>query len=238
MSSPDRAHPLCPLRTASFAVAVVVLTGPSLAALSEAPLPQGSLSDLPDAPGVRTVATRCLACHGADIVVAQRLSVEGWAREVDKMTGWGAQVEKGERDDIIQYLAGQLGVRSSARRDPAAASLLSRCLVCHDGRLVEQQRLTRDAWTREIDKMRGADLYRFTMQCVLVKQRFFRRARGLGPRLPVVSRPAEADKGPKNPWNAVVGISSAFRRHFEVFAENGFGPGNLTFFAGGLTARF
>jgi hypothetical protein len=48
----------------------------------------------------------------------------------------------------------------------------------------------------------------------------------------------ETDKGPKNPWNAVVGISPAFRRHFEFFAENGFGPGDLMFFAGGLTARF
>lgn len=48
----------------------------------------------------------------------------------------------------------------------------------------------------------------------------------------------EADQGPKNPWNVVVGISSALHRHFEFFAEYGFSPGDLTFFAGGLTARF
>jgi hypothetical protein len=48
----------------------------------------------------------------------------------------------------------------------------------------------------------------------------------------------EADQGPKNPWNAVVGISSTLHRHFEFFAEYGFSPGDLTFFAGGLTARF
>jgi hypothetical protein len=49
---------------------------------------------------------------------------------------------------------------------------------------------------------------------------------------------SQADQGPKNPWNAVVGISSALHRHFEFFAEYGFNPGDLTFFAGGLTARF
>jgi hypothetical protein len=48
----------------------------------------------------------------------------------------------------------------------------------------------------------------------------------------------EADQGPKNPWNMVVGFSSALHRHFELFAEYGFSPGDLTFFAGGLTFRF
>lgn len=48
----------------------------------------------------------------------------------------------------------------------------------------------------------------------------------------------EADQGPKNPWNTVVGVSSALHRHFELFAEYGFSPGDLTFFAGGLTVRF
>jgi len=83
--------------------------------------------------------------------------MEGWAREIEKMTGWGAQLEAGEREETIRYLAGQFGVgwASPGPRDATAASLLSRCLGCHDGRLIEQQRLTREAWKREIDKMRG-----------------------------------------------------------------------------------
>jgi hypothetical protein len=48
----------------------------------------------------------------------------------------------------------------------------------------------------------------------------------------------EADQGPRHPWNAVVGMSSALHRHVELFAEYGFSPGDLTFFAGGLTVRF
>jgi hypothetical protein len=33
-------------------------------------------------------------------------------------------------------------------------------------------------------------------------------------------------------------MSSALHRHVELFAEYGFSPGDLTFFAGGLTVRF
>jgi len=48
----------------------------------------------------------------------------------------------------------------------------------------------------------------------------------------------EADQGPKHPWNAVVGVSSAIHRHLELFAEYGFNAADVTFFAGGLTVRF
>ena len=48
----------------------------------------------------------------------------------------------------------------------------------------------------------------------------------------------EADQGPKNPWNMVVGLSSSLHRHLDLFAEYGFSPGDLVFFAGGLTVRF
>jgi hypothetical protein len=48
----------------------------------------------------------------------------------------------------------------------------------------------------------------------------------------------EADQGPKNPWNAVVGLSSAIHGNVELFTEYGFSPGDVTFFAGGLTVRF
>ncbi len=48
----------------------------------------------------------------------------------------------------------------------------------------------------------------------------------------------EADQGPAHPWNAVVGVSSTLHRHVELFAEYGSSPGDVTFFAGGLTFRF
>jgi len=48
----------------------------------------------------------------------------------------------------------------------------------------------------------------------------------------------EADQGPKHPWSAVVGVSSAVQKPFDLFAEHGFSPGVVTFFAGGLAVRF
>jgi hypothetical protein len=48
----------------------------------------------------------------------------------------------------------------------------------------------------------------------------------------------EADQKPTHPWNAVVGASAVVHRHLDLFAEYGFNPGDVTFFAGGLTFRF
>jgi hypothetical protein len=52
----------------------------------------------------------------------------------------------------------------------------------------------------------------------------------------------EADQGPKNPWNMTVGATGVVHRRqhhqYELFAEYGWSPGDLVFFAGGLTLRF
>jgi hypothetical protein len=48
----------------------------------------------------------------------------------------------------------------------------------------------------------------------------------------------EADQGPAHPWNASVGASVAFSRHWEWFAEYGFNLDDVRVFATGLTFRF
>jgi hypothetical protein len=48
----------------------------------------------------------------------------------------------------------------------------------------------------------------------------------------------EADQGPKHPWNALVGVSAALHHHVDLLVEYGFSPGDVTFFAGGVTIRF
>jgi hypothetical protein len=40
----------------------------------------------------------------------QRLTPAQWDRELNKMTGWGAKVNPGDRDAILQYLS-QYGPR-------------------------------------------------------------------------------------------------------------------------------
>ena len=103
---------------------------------------------------------RCVTCHGVDIIRQQRLSPSAWAREVEKMIGWGAVVGASEREDIVKYLGAEFGVTTEAptasdgKEDPGAA-LVPRCLLCHDLRLIEQQHLTAAGWAREVDKMIG-----------------------------------------------------------------------------------
>jgi hypothetical protein len=48
----------------------------------------------------------------------------------------------------------------------------------------------------------------------------------------------EADQGPVHPWNASIGASIAFSRHWECFAEYGFNLDDVQLFATGLTFRF
>ncbi len=49
--------------------------------------------------------TACLECHEARIILQQRLSKAAWAKEVDKMTKWGAVVDPADRDALIDYLS-------------------------------------------------------------------------------------------------------------------------------------
>ena len=111
---------------------------------------------LPAGPAAELVRTRCVTCHGSDLITQQRLSRDGWVREVDKMIGWGASLPEPEKTQAVDYLALHFGRRTAAAGDGAGATLLTtRCLGCHDTALVEQQRLTRAGWVRELDKMIG-----------------------------------------------------------------------------------
>ena len=115
--------------------------------------------DLPERPGVEVVRARCLGCHAADLIVSQRLSPTAWGREVAKMAGWGATMDAADRDRLQAYLAVHFGPRPAPSHAGAAApapgaSIFDRaCLSCHGADLVQQQRLSRAGWVREVDKM-------------------------------------------------------------------------------------
>jgi cytochrome c5 len=103
--------------------------------------------------GATLIQTRCLACHGDDLIRQQRLTRDGWTREVDKMIGWGASVTPEEKPALIEALLGG-SAGTPPRQDPGTALLLAtRCQVCHDMKLIDQQRLDAAGWTREVDKM-------------------------------------------------------------------------------------
>lgn len=107
----------------------------------------------------QTVNTRCLVCHGIDLIEQQRLTAAAWEREIAKMIGWGAAVESSRAGDLAAYLAGRYAPRRlpSQQSDPGAAMRLlsTRCTVCHAADLIDAQRLDSTGWRRELTKMIG-----------------------------------------------------------------------------------
>ena len=107
------------------------------------------------------VQMRCTVCHRVDLLEQQRLTTQGWEREVAKMRGWGAAVDDSEAAAIAAYLASRYGppgpkpVRLSDDSSAAADLLKVRCTVCHRTDLIEAQRLDAAGWRRELAKMTG-----------------------------------------------------------------------------------
>ncbi|MCI0389755.1 MAG: hypothetical protein MOB07_13475 [Acidobacteria bacterium] len=114
--------------------------------------------DLPEGKGVELARDRCVNCHEADLIVSQRLSRQGWTREVEKMIRWGAVASDSEKEVLIDYFAAHFKPRSAASApasgaDPGKQIFEEKCLLCHEADLTEQQRLSRQGWTREVEKM-------------------------------------------------------------------------------------
>jgi hypothetical protein len=61
-------------------------------------------SNLPTGPMQAKVQTACTECHDSGIIEQQRLNKAAWTKEVDKMIKWGAVVDPGDRDAMIEYL--------------------------------------------------------------------------------------------------------------------------------------
>lgn len=113
---------------------------------------------LPQSAGSEVASSKCLGCHGADLIVSQRLAQGGWDREITKMERWGARLTPEERGALLGYLVREFGVRPAASHDPqlvAAGEAVHKeaCRTCHDDGFVEQQRLDAAGWGREVDKM-------------------------------------------------------------------------------------
>ncbi len=130
---------------------VLVLAVVSFVSLrAQQPLPPGAGADI--------IKTRCVSCHGTDLIAAQRLNIAGWGRELDKMARWSATLLPEQREALIPYLAEHFGIRPALSHAPAAATdgeatFKRACLSCHGTDLVEQQRLSRSGWVREVEKM-------------------------------------------------------------------------------------
>jgi hypothetical protein len=89
----------------------------ALVAAAQSPneqLPAGAAKDKAEA--------ACLTCHEARIIVQQRLSKAAWAREVDKMMKWGAEVDPKDRDALVDYLSANFTPDQPAYEAPKTAN--------------------------------------------------------------------------------------------------------------------
>jgi hypothetical protein len=72
--------------------------------------PLRSQASLPDTPGIDVAKANCTGCHGAALIVGQRLARTGWDREVAKMERWSRPVPSADRDRLLDYLVRHFGL--------------------------------------------------------------------------------------------------------------------------------
>jgi mono/diheme cytochrome c family protein len=77
----------------------------SFAALAQKPASPDPTAELPAGAMQANATTACTECHGARIILQQRLSKAAWTKEVDKMMKWGALVDPADREALIDYLS-------------------------------------------------------------------------------------------------------------------------------------
>lgn len=85
-------------------IALIVISA-SFNAQAEKPVQANYTADLPPGPMQAKATAACTECHEARILLQQRLSKAAWTKEVDKMTKWGAVVDPGDREALIDYLS-------------------------------------------------------------------------------------------------------------------------------------
>ncbi len=93
-----------------------------LNALGQRPASVKATEDLPPGPMQAKATTSCTECHEARIIVQQRLSKAAWSKEVDKMVKWGAVVDTGDRDALIDYLSTNFNPEQPPYNPPRSAS--------------------------------------------------------------------------------------------------------------------
>ena len=102
----------------------------------------------------------CTSCHGPSLIAQQRLDRNGWTRDIDKMTRWGAPVQAADRDALINYLARQFTpnrpLPNSSKSVPEGKGsdvFQVYCQSCHNDSLVTSRKLDKAGWSGVVDQM-------------------------------------------------------------------------------------
>ncbi len=112
------------------------------------------------ADAAKTMEAACTGCHGPALIAQQRIDRNGWAREVDKMIRWGANVPGAGKEALITYLARTFNpsrsLPNSAKSVPAgkgADLFQTYCLSCHNEQPIASKKLDKTGWTAQVDQM-------------------------------------------------------------------------------------
>ena len=88
---------------------VVQSIGVNVTSNAPAPPAVAAAPPKPDQPAGFRAA--CLACHDEDMIRQERLTRAQWDRELTKMTGFGAQIKPDDRENFLNYLLTNYGIR-------------------------------------------------------------------------------------------------------------------------------
>jgi hypothetical protein len=84
--------------------------------------PLFAANDLPPGKMQGKVKSFCTQCHAAANITKQRLSRVAWAKTVDKMIAYGAEVDDGDKPALIDYLSTHFGAGKPGSVEKAAKS--------------------------------------------------------------------------------------------------------------------
>lgn len=119
----------------------------------------------------------CSACHGLDLATDQKKTKAEWTDTVERMAGYGAEMTKEQKDQIITYLVAHFGAAADAPKAEAKANanananakgeldasmmpegsgkavILRECTTCHAPDHFVKYRHTNDEWQAIVTRM-------------------------------------------------------------------------------------
>jgi cytochrome c5 len=121
--------------------------------------------ELPAGEGKKLLEERCVGCHSLKPVLNLKQSQDAWKKLVDRMVGYGAQLNGKEVDVATDYLTKHLGPESSAaaaKPDTPEQKIAKRyiegiCSSCHDAGLIRSTEATKQEWFDIVTRMNGLD---------------------------------------------------------------------------------
>jgi cytochrome c5 len=123
-----------------------------------------AVQQLPDGDGKKLIEDRCTSCHDSSLITNLKQNQDDWKKLIDRMVGFGAQMDDKEKGTASEYLAkffgpagaGGANAGGNAGDDKAAQGLVEGiCASCHDSGLVKSTQATKQQWSEIVERMNG-----------------------------------------------------------------------------------